>query len=112
MATVNASSTNKTKRFYNPTGVASAFTSTHGYNFTCDERRTGSRGMLRHDEHLTDYSSTRTTGGLHAMYVALRNIQGSSLEEKKEVDALVTGTMNDLFDIVSHLFIYFAQYLM
>jgi hypothetical protein len=47
---------------------------------------------------------TRTTGGLHPLYIALRGIRGCSREEKEEVDALLMGTMRDLFDIVSTTF--------
>jgi hypothetical protein len=102
MATLNASQT-KNSRLYNPTGVSSAFISTHGLTFSCGECSAGSRAMLHHDQHTKDYSLTRTTSGLHPMYVGLHGIKarGSSREEKKEVDALLKDTLHDLFDVVS-----------
>lgn len=90
-------------RLYNPTGISGAFISTHGLTFSCDERSAGSRAMLRHNQHMKDYSLTRTTSGLHPMYVGLHGIKsrGFSQEEKKEVDALLKDTLHDLFDVVS-----------
>lgn len=108
MATINTSPTDS-KRFYNPTGVSGIYASTHGLNLSCDERRAGSRAMLRHNEHMRDYFLTRTTGGLHPMYISLHGIRGCSLEEKEEVDTLLMGTMQDLFDTVRRLFPCFAK---
>jgi hypothetical protein len=103
MAAVNTSPTNSAKRFYNPTGVSGVYASTHSLNFSRDERRAGSRAILRHNEHAKDYFLTRTTGGLHPIYIALHGIRGCSRGEKEEVDALLMGTMQDLFDTVSTL---------
>jgi hypothetical protein len=110
MAAVNP--TNSIRRFYNPTSVSGAYASTHGLNFSYDERRAASRAMLRHNEHTKDYFLTRTTGGLHPIYIALHGIRGGSRDEKEEVNALLTGTMQDLFDIVSSLFLSFVKYLL
>ena len=113
MATVNMSQT-KNSWLYNPTGVSGAFISTHGLTFSCDECRAGSRTMLRYDQHTKDYSLTRTTGGLHPMYISLHGIKGSSREQKKEVNFLLKDTLHDLFDIVSIQFDYalFHHYLL
>jgi len=99
MATVNMSQT-KNLRLYNPTGVSGAFISTHGLTFSCNERQAASHTMLHHNQHTKDYSLTRTTGGLHPMYISLHGIKGSSQEEKKEVNALLEDTLHDLFDVV------------
>lgn len=108
MAAVNP--TNSIRRFYNPTSVSGAYASTHGLNFSYDERRAASRAMLRHNEHMKDYFLTRTSGGLHPIYVALHGIRGGSRDEKEEVNVLLMGTMQDLFDIVSTLFLGFVKY--
>ena len=65
--------------------------------------------MLQYNEHVKDYFLTRMTGGLHPMYTALCTIWGCSQEEKEEVDALLMGTMQDLFDTVSYIISLFRK---
>ena len=88
-------------RLFNPSGIAAAYVSMLGSDFSSTEKQAAARAIVRHNQHATSYSKTRTDGGLHPMYLELHGLGGASEQEHQDNKMLLEASKSDVFDTVS-----------
>jgi hypothetical protein len=86
---------------FNPLGIAAAYVSMLGSDFSLMEKQAAAHTIVQHNQHATTYSKTRTDGGLHPMYLELHGLGSASEQEHKDNKMLLEASQSDVFNTVS-----------